>query len=154
MMKILSVTILLLAAALIACAGGDAASDDSPWALTVFSHGGLCPDGECTLSIAVSDEGGFVYAPRFGDVEVGTIDRDLVEGLSEAAADTDFAAIRAVPFTGTCPIAFDGMENVYTFYVAGAEEVVASCEHAIDEAAEPWTSVNAVLAAVQAEVDR
>ena len=154
MSRLLTITLLILAAALLGCGGGDDANDDSPWALTVFSHGGFCPEGECTILVAVSNAGGFVYAPRFGDSRVGTIDKDLVERLSSASQDADFDAIRAVPFTGTCPIAFDGMENVYTFFVEGGEEVVASCAWQIDDTAELWLSVDAVLQAVQAEVDR
>lgn len=148
-------SLLFLVAALVGCgSGADGATDADPWALTVFSHGGLCPDGECTLLVAVTDAGAFSSAPRFGEAVVGTIDPELVQRLNTAAAAADFDAIRAVPFEGTCPLAFDGMEDVYTFHVDGVEEKVASCESAIDETADLWQGVAAVVAAVQQAVDR
>ena len=52
--------------------------------------------------------------------------------LVVAIGAADFEAIRSRPFTGTCPIAFDGQEIIFDFGAAAAIERVASCQVAID----------------------
>ncbi|MNT91347.1 hypothetical protein D3C72_2324260 [compost metagenome] len=57
----------------------------------------------------------------------------------------DFAAIQAVPFTGTCPIAYDGQELIYTFHLAGAPRTIASCKVQIDHGSALFKAVDQVL---------
>ena len=53
--------------------------------------------------------------------------------LTAAIAATDFAAIKSKPFTGECPIAFDGQELIFEFATsARARSAIASCEVDID----------------------
>jgi hypothetical protein len=52
----------------------------------------------------------------------------------------------AVPFTGECPIAFDGQELTYTFHPAGRAPVtIASCEVAIDPADPLFHAIDLIL---------
>ena len=53
--------------------------------------------------------------------------------LTAAVGQTDFAAIKAHPFTGQCPVAFDGQELIFEFAVGTGTERIASCEVEI-----PW----------------
>ena len=63
---------------------------------------------------------------------------------------TDFDAIRARPFTGECPVAFDGQEFIYEFGAPTGVERIASCETEID----PDNPVFAATTAALAVVDR
>ena len=41
---------------------------------------------------------------------------------------TDWGAVRAVPFTGQCPTAYDGQKHVYAFPADAGDLVFDSCE--------------------------
>jgi hypothetical protein len=56
--------------------------------------------------------------------------------------------VRAVPFTGECPVNFDGQEWIYEFGTPGGVERVASCETEIDPAHPAFAAVTAALQAV------
>ncbi len=58
---------------------------------------------------------------------------------------TDFAVLRAHPFTGECPTAFDGQEIVYTFAAPSGTERIASCEVDIDEGLPLFVAVATAL---------
>ena len=55
-----------------------------------------------------------------------------VTGLAALIEATDFDAIRAHPFTGTCPVAFDGQEVVYEFTTSDGVERIESCVTEVD----------------------
>ena len=63
--------------------------------------------------------------PIFGPPETLT----ALDGMIKA---TDFALLRARPFTGECPVNFDGQELIYEFGAPGGVERIASCETEID----------------------
>jgi hypothetical protein len=52
--------------------------------------------------------------------------------LTAAIGQTDFAALRAHPFTGECPVNFDGQELIFEFSVGTTTQRIASCEVDID----------------------
>jgi len=95
--------------------------------VTIETRGGLCPEGECRGTTVIEADGDVILV---GDD--GRIAEDLMTPLRTAIAATDFVALRAVPFDGTCPTAWDGVETVYTFRTPHGDEQVASCEVAID----------------------
>jgi hypothetical protein len=79
--------------------------------VTITRHGGLCVSGGACRSVA-----------RIGDRTIswdGYVPRRLAPGeraaLLRAIATLDLRALRAHPFRGTCPIAYDGFESVYRF---------------------------------------
>jgi hypothetical protein len=47
--------------------------------------------------------------------------------LLRAIGKLEMASIRAHPFTGTCPIAYDGTESIYRF--RGFSQPLASCTY-------------------------
>ena len=55
-----------------------------------------------------------------------------MQALNAAIAATDFAALKAKPFTGECPIAFDGQELIFEFATLAGTQRLASCEVDID----------------------
>jgi hypothetical protein len=68
--------------------------------------------------------------------------------LDAAIKTTDFDVVRARPFTGECPVAFDGQEWIYEFGAPGGVERVASCETEIDPAHPAFAATTAALQAV------
>jgi hypothetical protein len=78
------------------------------------------------------------------------VDQVTFEGLTTEIAQADFLALKSRPFTGTCPIAFDGQETIYTFATASGSERIATCEVDVDPAAPLFVAVGAVLAGVAA----
>jgi hypothetical protein len=66
--------------------------------------------------------------------EVGRADGAAMTALAAAVRTADYQAIRSRPFTGTCPVAFDGQEVVLEFHAPEGVQRIASCETDID-----WT---------------
>jgi hypothetical protein len=79
--------------------------------VTVVRHGGLCATGsECRSVLRISDStiSGQGYVSR-------RLSRSARGALLRAIAKLDAASLRAHPFTGTCPTAYDGAESIYRF---------------------------------------
>jgi hypothetical protein len=114
--------------------------------VTIEAHGGLCPEGECRSLVAIERDGRLHrLAPDSG--EMAMLEPRIVTAIEVAIASTDFAALRARPFTGTCPTAFDGQELIYTFATPSGEERLASCEVEIDPDHPLFAAVGAALGA-------
>jgi hypothetical protein len=79
---------------------------------------------------------------------LGQVPPDLLAGLHGAIKTANYDAIRAVPFTGECPTAFDGQEWVYEFGGPRGVERIASCETEIDPASPVFAATTAALVAV------
>uniref|UniRef100_UPI00164FC12F hypothetical protein n=1 Tax=Enterococcus faecium TaxID=1352 RepID=UPI00164FC12F len=64
--------------------------------------------------------------------DLGRVPAEAMSTLTAAVAATDYAAIRSHPFTGECPVNFDGQELVFEFAVGAGTQRIASCEVDID----------------------
>jgi hypothetical protein len=117
--------------------------------LTVETRGGECPQDACGSTIAVEADGR-VHATAPAPVELGIVPASTLDGLATEISSADFAALKSRPFTGTCPIAFDGQETVYTFATASGAVRIASCEVVVDPAHPLFVAVSAVLAGLPA----
>ena len=107
----------------VALAVGSPAFASSGPIVSVLRHGGLCaPGNECrsTLRISATTISGDGYAPRRLN------DGDRV-ALLRAITTLDLKDIRAHPFHGTCPTAYDGTESIYRF--RGFPSALASCTY-------------------------
>lgn len=99
--------------------------------VTVTTRGGECPDGPCGSTLVVERDGRLRQtAPE--DLVIGQVTPEALAALDGAIKTADFAAIRARPFTGECPVNFDGQETIYEFGAPGGVERIASCETEID----------------------
>lgn len=118
--------------------------------VTVTVRGGECPEGPCG-STTVIERDGRVHqtAPVAG--ELGALSGDLFTALDTAVKTTDFDAVRARPFTGECPVNFDGQETVFEFGTPGGTQRIATCETKIDPDDPLFLAVTAALVSVVAE---
>jgi len=78
------------------------------------------------------DSDGTIHAAVKPPNTLGTVPADQLHDLATLIATTDFAAIRARPFTGVCPTAFDGQEIVFTFGAPSGPQRIATCEVDVD----------------------
>lgn len=99
--------------------------------VTVQMRGGMCPEGMCDTSV-ILERDGRVHSAAKPPNDLGRVDGNAYAALDAAIRATDFGAMRAKPFTGECPIAFDGQELIFEFLVGPATERLASCETEID----------------------
>jgi hypothetical protein len=102
--------------------------------LTVRMEGGLCMDGPCDSAI-VLERDGRVHDGETPATNVGRVSEKAYAALNAAIQTTDFAAMRAQPFTGECPVAFDGQKQIFEFSVGGISQRLDSCESELD-----WSS--------------
>ncbi|MDH3270007.1 MAG: hypothetical protein OEN56_01665 [Gemmatimonadota bacterium] len=117
------------------------------------SAGGLCagPDGgsSCEARVTVDSEGLWTAVGFFAAVDsAGEVAPDVALDLARIL-DDGWDDLTAMPFTGTCPMAYDGQEVTYTVRRVprgpGAEladaavRAVRSCTHDLDHpAAARW----------------
>lgn len=115
-----------------AASPGPTSSASPPGPLvSVETRGGNCVAGACG-SIVVLDSDGRARTAAKPPNELGTVPSEDVNGLAALIEATDFDAIRAHPFTGTCPVAFDGQEVVYEFTTSDGIERIESCVTEVD----------------------
>jgi len=106
---------------LLGCGGSGGAGSNADMAVEfVFErHGGLCPSpdggGElCRLSVVVHDDGTWVADGAPPPEPTGGLVREGSASELAAIFDGGWEALTARPFTGTCPVAYDGSEVSYT----------------------------------------
>lgn len=117
--------------------------------VTVTTRGGECPQGACGSTVVIERDGSVHDDAKPPDT-VGTVPPEVLTALDAAIRTTDFGAVRAVPFTGECPVNYDGQERIYEFGAPGGIERVASCETAIDPAHPVFAATEAALIAAGA----
>ena len=99
--------------------------------VTVTTRGGECPEGACGSTLVIERDGRLRQtAPEAFDI--GQVTPETLAVLDGAIKSADFAAIRSRPFTGECPVNFDGQEVIYEFGAPAGAERIASCETEID----------------------
>jgi hypothetical protein len=124
-MKTMLTAVCLVLAALIAATGSASASAGAaPKPLVaVVSHGGLCISGaECRTVFRITDTR--ISAVGFRPRRLAPAER---RALLRAIRALDLPAVRARPFRGTCPIAYDGTESIYRF--RSVPQQLASCTY-------------------------
>lgn len=147
-MRTLAIGLVAIALAAMACSPSAIASllPSAGPLVTVTTRGGHCIDGPCGSTVVIERDGRLHQtAPDTADL--GQVPPELVAALDAAIRAADFSAIRAHPFTGECPVNFDGQEYIYEFVVPGGVERIASCETQIDEDHPLFLAVDEALAA-------
>lgn len=100
--------------------------------LRLVSRGGMCATGSCSSETTVRADGRFSTQLNGTTPATGQLDPSLVQDYLLKVSETDFVALKAKPFTGTCPTAYDGNEFVYTFATPQGDEVIADCTYAVN----------------------
>ena len=113
--------------------------------VTVTTRGGECPEGACGSRLVVERDGR-LHQTEPENVVFGQVTPEALVVLDGAIKTTDFAAMRARPFTGECPITFDGQEVIYEFGAPGGVERIASCETEIEPEHPLFRAVELALA--------
>ncbi len=94
---------------------------------------GTACNGGCWSEKQIKADGSFTAADSTGAQAAGTLDAAKVAELTQQIAAADFEQLKAQPFTGTCPLAFDGQEFIYTFQTLSGPQTIATCTVGIDE---------------------
>ena len=115
--------------------------------VTVSVHGGECVGGPCGGTM-VFERDGRIHQTVPAPTDLGKLPDDILLALDAAVKTTDFDVIRARPFTGECPVAFDGQEYIYEFGAPGGIERIATCETDVDPNHPLFVVMDAAMAAV------
>jgi hypothetical protein len=99
--------------------------------VTVSTRGGECPAGACGSQIIIERDGR-IHALKPEVKDFGKVPTAALAALETAVRTTDFAALKSKPFTGECPVNFDGQEIIYEFGAPSGVQRIASCEVEID----------------------
>lgn len=102
-----------------------------PFLLKVRKSGGFCPDNQCFSELTILQNGTYRYedAQKTG---TGKLSRRAFTQLKRRLARLNIEQVRSKPFTGTCPIAYDGPETFYRFLIGNTVEEISDCKSAID----------------------
>ena len=130
----LLLSVVALAGSLAACssaATGQLVPGTGPL-VTVQMHGGMCADGAMCDSSVILDRDGRAHSAAKPPNDLGVVNAANMASLNAAIAATDFATLKSKPFTGECPMAFDGQELIFEFSTLSGTQRLASCEVEID----------------------
>ena len=116
--------------------------------VTLETQGGHCMQGACGGTVAI-DTDGRVHSTAPEAKDLGVLSDVLLEALTTEIAQADFEAIKSRPFTDTCPIAFDGLQLIYTFTTPSGSEKIDSCAVVVDPANPLFAAADAAFASVQ-----
>jgi len=103
-----------------ACVPGPATSTSPDWIVEVQRgrYGGLCLDpaaggGGCQVTVTVHDDGRWsIEGFPEPTLAAGTVASGAASELA-AILEEGWSDLTATPFTGTCPVAYDGQEAFY-----------------------------------------
>ena len=70
---------------------------------------------------------------------------DREHAMKSAIKLTDFALLKSHPFTGECPVNFDGQEFIFEFGAPGGTQRIATCEVEVDYGSPLFVAVAAAL---------
>jgi hypothetical protein len=112
--------------------------------VTITVRGGHCVDGPCGGTTVIERDGrAHETTPEVR--ERGRLSSTTLAALDAAVKTTEFDVVRARPFTGECPVNFDGQEFIYEFGAPGGTERIATCETEIDPNHPLFDSISAAL---------
>jgi hypothetical protein len=99
--------------------------------MTVQMRGGHCMEGMCESRV-VLERDGRVHDGKTPATNLGVVPAAQMNPLSAAITAADFATLKSKPFTGECPVNFDGQEQIFEFATLTGTQSLASCTVEID----------------------
>ncbi len=140
--------VLMFAAALVvaACSATDSIPLPVPVGplLTVEARGGECFAAPCGMTV-ILERDGRVHSAAKPPNDLGIVTGPQLVALSDAIAAADFEALKARPFTGECPTAFDGQELVFEFTTASGVQRIATCDVDVDYGSPLFVAVGVAM---------
>jgi hypothetical protein len=136
---------LLLAVSVGACALLPPLPRPGAAVVTMETHGGRCPAGECRSVVRVLPDGTIERQPRADPVFATFVEPASWRAIQASIEATDWDEVRSHAFVGECPTAFDSSEQIWTFATSNGDVVIASCTVAIDEQSEPFRTLGGAL---------
>lgn len=112
---------------------------ESKTLVAITNRGGFCQAGATCESTITVDSTGVV---KQDGKEMKQLNQSQIQELQGLIAATDFEAIKKTKFTGTCPIAFDGQETVYTITTDTSAEELPGCKYEINAEAPLFKFLN------------
>lgn len=110
--------------------------------VTVEYRGGHCRQGECRSVVTILADG----TVRRDDGPLVAVPSQTLAALVDAIRGTDFPALLARPFTGECPVNYDGQEAVYTIETPrDGRVVIASCTVEVDPTAPLFATIERIV---------
>lgn len=143
---VVPVILMIATAALLACGPGDqtlVGVGTGPL-LTVEARGGECLVAPCGTTVIVERDGS-VHAAAKPPNAIGSITPEQLAALESAIKLTDFTILKNRPFTGECPVNFDGQEFIFEFGAPGGTQRIATCEVEVDYGTPLFVAVTAAL---------
>lgn len=140
------VVLIVLAALVAACSSSGPSSSPVPAGplLTVETRGGECVGGPCGGTVVIERDG-TVHSADKPPNTLGTLPAAQLTALDAAIQTTNFDLVKSRPFTGECPIAFDGQEFIFEFSAPAGVVRIASCETEVDYTSPLFATVAAAL---------
>lgn len=138
---LLTLAILLIGA----CSSGTIVplADTGPL-LIVSTRGGECPAGPCGQTV-ILERDGRVHSADKPPNALGQVPAEAMAALTAAVQQADYTALKSRPFTGECPVTFDGQELIFEFKVGSSTQRIASCEVDIDWGSPLFVAVGVAL---------
>lgn len=99
--------------------------------VTVQMRGGMCQEGACDSGVILERDGRAHSAAKPPN-DLGVVAAAQMDALNAAITAADFATLKSKPFTGECPVNFDGQELIFEFATLTGTQRLASCEVEID----------------------
>lgn len=129
---------------LAACSAAGVVAPATGPLVTVQVRGGLCMQGACDQSV-ILERDGRVHGAETPPKQLGLVRAQAMATLTAAIEAADYATLKSKPFTGECPIAFDGQELIFEFGVGPEPQRLASCEVDIDWGSPLFVAVGIAL---------
>jgi hypothetical protein len=144
--QVIAIVVLAVVVGGLAGACSIAGSGGSGPLVTVTMRGGNCLNPPCESTVYLERDGR-VHSADKPPNDLGTVPADQVAAIDAAIRLTDFAELRTHPFTGECPVNFDGQEVVYEFSAPTGIERIESCQVEVDPGAPVFMAVATALGA-------
>jgi hypothetical protein len=119
----------------------------SPYLVSVINRGGLCSYGLCEAEYTILHTGELKKTLFEFNKAKKTYEKitqtevlnptDFIQ-LKSLIQTTDFSGILKSQFTEICPSAYDGEQNLFSFYPNNQEIKLDSCQQIINPANEPF----------------
>lgn len=113
--------------------------------LTVETRGGECFAPPCGSTVTVERDGS-VHSAAKPPNALGVVPPEKLAALDAAIKATDFVVLKSRPFTGECPVNFDGQEFIFEFGAPGGPQRVATCEVEVDYGSPLFIAVAGAIA--------